>query len=55
MVALAADLGSLTTAFIPGANLASVATGATGSTARLYADLSRGTKGAIPNYLLNVY
>lgn len=54
MVALAADLGSLTTAFIPGANLASVATGAAGSTARLYADLSRGTKGAIPNYLLNL-
>ena len=54
MVALAADLGSLTTAFIPGANIASVATGATGSTARLYADLNRGTKGAIPNYLLNL-
>lgn len=54
MIALATDLGSLTTAFIPGANIASVATGAAGSTARLYADLSRGTKGAIPNYLLNL-
>lgn len=54
MVALAADLGSLTTAFVPGANIASVATGAAGSTARLYADLSRGTKDAIPNYLLNL-
>lgn len=54
MVALAADLGSLTTAFIPGANLASVATGAAGSTARLYADRQRGTKGAGLNYLLNL-
>lgn len=54
MVALAADLGSLTTAFIPGANLASVATGAAGSTARFYADRQRGTKGAGLNYLLNL-
>ena len=54
IVALGADLGSLITAFIPGANLASVATGATGSTARLYADRQRGTKGAGLNYLLNL-
>lgn len=46
MVALAADLGSLGLAFAPGANIASAVTGAIGSTARLKADLGRGTKGA---------
>ena len=54
MVALISDLASLTTAFIPGANLASVGTGAVGSTARFYADKQRGTKGAGLNYLLNL-
>jgi len=47
-------LGSLLTAFIPGANLASVGTGAAGSTARFYADRQRGTKGAGLSYLLNL-
>ena len=54
IVALVADLGSLATAFIPGANLASVGTGVAGSTARFYADRQRGTKGAGLNYLLNL-
>lgn len=54
IVALVADLGSLATAFIPGANLVSVGTGAAGSTARFYADRQRGTKGAGLNYLLNL-
>ena len=48
------DLGSLATAFIPGANFASVGTGAVGSTARFYADRQRGTKNAGLNYLLNL-
>ena len=54
MVALVSDLISLGTAFVPGANLASVGTGAAGSTARFYADRQRGTKGAGLNYLLNL-
>lgn len=54
IIALVADLGSLATAFVPGANLASVGTGAAGSTARFYADRQRGTKGAGLNYLLNL-
>lgn len=52
--ALLADIGSLGLAFVPGANIGSAATGAVGSTARLYADLNRGTKGAGWNYLLNL-
>jgi hypothetical protein len=47
-------LGSLVTAFVPGANLASVGTGAVGSTARYYADKQRGTKNAGLNYLVNL-
>ena len=54
IVALVSDLISLGTAFVPGANLASVGTGAAGSTARFYADRQRGTKGAGLNYLLNL-
>ena len=54
VAALLADLGSLGAAFVPGANIASAATGAAGSTARLYADLNRGTKGAGWNYLVNL-
>ena len=54
MFALVADLGSLGLAIAPGMGIAAAGTGAAGSTARLYADLSRGTKGAGLNYLLNL-
>ena len=54
IAALVADVGSLGAAFVPGANVASAVTGAAGSTARLYADLNRGTKGAGWNYLVNL-
>lgn len=54
MFALGADLFSLGFAIAPGMGIAAAGTGAAGSTARLYADLSRGTKGAGLNYLLNL-
>ncbi len=54
MFALIADLSSLGLAIAPGMGIAAAGTGAVGSTARLYADLSRGTKGAGLNYLLNL-
>ena len=52
--ALIGDLGSLAAAFVPGANIASAATGAAASTARFAADMQRDTKGAGWNYLLNL-
>lgn len=52
--ALLGDLGSLAAAFVPGANIASAATGAAASTARFAADRQRNTKGAGLNYLLNL-
>ena len=45
-MALVGDVGSLGLAFVPGANLASAATGVAGSLARFSADKGRGTKGA---------
>lgn len=54
--ALLADLASFISAVapVPGGNIASAAIGAGASTARLGADIERGTKGAGWNYLLNL-
>lgn len=56
LTALGADLLSFISAVapVPGGNIASAAIGAGASTARLSADIERGTKGAGWNYLLNL-
>ena len=54
LLALVGDVGSLGLAFVPGANIASTATGVAGSLARYSADRDRGTKGAGWQLALNL-
>lgn len=54
VAALIGDLASLGLAIAPGANIGSAIAGFGSSTAKLSADLARGTKGAGWNYLLNL-
>ena len=54
LVALGADLASLTLAFTPGTNVASTVTGVASSLARYTADKSRGTTGAGASLALNL-
>ena len=54
LLALVGDTASLGLAFVPGANLASMATGVAGSFARYAADRERGLEGAGKNLAINL-